>query len=74
MSDLGNKKYTLEKQVESGKKKPEEVMDKWNYRDWETITQETADEAITIMEQKAIGSKLENELIKGKTSLTLQRM
>ena len=36
-----------------------------------TITQETADEAITIMEQKAIGSKLENELIKGKTGLPI---
>ena len=32
-----------------------------------TITQETADAAITIMEQKAIASKLENELIRGKT-------
>lgn len=39
-----------------------------------TITQETADDAITIMEQQAIGSKLENELIKGKTALTLQQV
>ena len=39
-----------------------------------TITQETADAAITIMEQKAISSKLENELIKGKTALTLQQV
>ena len=39
-----------------------------------TITQDTADAAITIMEQKAIASKLENELIKGKTALTLQQV
>ena len=42
MSDLGSKKYTLEKQVESGKKKPEEVMDKW--QDYDEKQKEYADE------------------------------
>lgn len=42
MSDLGSKKYTLEKQVESGKKKPEEVMDEW--QDYDEKQKEYADE------------------------------
>lgn len=42
MSDLGSKKYALEKQVESGKKKPEEVMDKW--QDYDEKQKEYADE------------------------------
>ena len=42
MSDLGSKKYTLEKQVESGKKKPEEVMDEW--KDYDDKQKEYADE------------------------------
>ena len=42
MSDLGGKKYTLEKQVESGKKKPEEVMDEW--KDYDDKQKEYADE------------------------------
>lgn len=42
MSDLGRKKYTLEKQVESGKKKPEEVMEEW--QDYDEKQKEYADE------------------------------